>query len=350
MSEDQKNNSVISKQTFSSTSPSKKSDTQSQLLELKRLKKENEERIAMIKNRINNIHKQNLDCQRKIYMLESMEERNNEIKMSKMMIKKKLEQIKIQKEKSLQVKQEKVRTEKLLNEQKLRHAKEQKEIKTKIISDQVKNDKMSIQSMLAEYNSHRYNANMVKCVKTKNSMMYANAKKMKEKQESEEEKKRRLQVALEREKRNNDYMMRNLKKLEEVEEQCLKKFTETMKIKQQKEKLNSSMISMTRNDNYILSLNNNLGTVNEAKRKNKVIISNTNISGRNNKEKKKVSKANSINNSFNYKTPNKKINPKHYYSQSMTEMDINDIKKNVVAKNASVGKTKKVTSYTAKDK
>ena len=344
MNDDEKSNTVQSQRTLSS-GPSKRNETEVQLSQIKKERKENLEKLNMIKNRINNIHKQNADCEKRLYILQAQEDRANEIKLSKMQIKKKLEQIKLQKQKTLALKQEKVRTDRLLNEQKLRHAKEQKEIKNKIISDQVKNDKMSIESMLAEYNTHRYNANMVKCVKTKNSLMYANAKKMREKTEIEEEKKRKMQVELERERRNNNYIMRNIKQLEQIEEQCLKKFTETMKLKREKEKskLNSSMINMTRNEDYKLSLNNNnLDAIKENYYTNKSTI--TTISA---KLVRKHVKSNSVSNSTNissYKTPNKKKGEKQ---KEPGTSGVNEQKK-YVHKSNSMGKPKKITSYTSK--
>lgn len=341
MNDEEKSNTVQSQKTLSSGS-SKKNETEVLLSQIKKERKENLEKLNMIKNRINNIHKQNADCEKRLYILQAQEERVNEIKLSKMQIKKKLEQIKLQKKKNLDLKKEKVRTDRLLNQQKLRHAKEQKEIKTKIISDQVKNDKMSIESMLAEYNTHRYNANMVKCVKTKNSLMYANAKKMREKTEIEEEKKRKMQVELERERRNNNYIMRNIKQLEQVEEQCLKKFTETMKLKREKEKnkLNSSMINMTRNEDYQLSLNNNLDAIKENYYTNKSAITTTSS-----KIVRKHGKSNSMNNSTNissYKTPNKKKGVNEIGTTGINE------KKKYVHKSNSMGKPRKITSYASK--
>lgn len=208
---------------------------QSDYLSVKHQYKENSERIKTLKNRIKNLQMAKMQNEKKMDQLAYQEERNNYIKRAKNQLKEKLAKQKLKKEKELELKREQVKTAKMLNQQSRTHAEEQQKIRRQIIAETSRNDKTTIKAMVEEFKKHTHNSNTVKCVLNKNQKMYSNAKKMKTVAEKEEKNKLDKRVEYDREKRENEFMLRNIKELEKMEQIWMQKYTSTLQKKRETE-------------------------------------------------------------------------------------------------------------------
>ena len=142
-----------------------------QIKTLKKEQRDNLIKLETIRNRINNLKKQDYETRKKILLMQEEEERENQIKLNKLIMKQRLMNLKQERERTLEIKKQKVRTERLINEQAMRNSLLNKQLKAKLINENTKNEKKEIEARIYDNKVLRTNENIVKKIKTKNQVM-----------------------------------------------------------------------------------------------------------------------------------------------------------------------------------
>ena len=119
-----------------------------QIKNLRREQRDNLNKLETIKNRINNLKKQEFENRRKILLMQEEEERENQIKLNKLIMKQRLMNLKQERERTLEIKKQKVQTERLINEQAMKNSLLNRQIKAKLINENVKNEKKEIETRI----------------------------------------------------------------------------------------------------------------------------------------------------------------------------------------------------------
>ena len=221
---------------------------------LKKEQNENLSKINLIKQRIFNLQKQDLENKKKLIQIEANSEKENRILIAKNKLKAQLDNLKNEREKTLQLKKEKVKTDKLLNEQSLKSSINKKKYKAKMISENVRNEKNLRENIYNEYKNYTTQNNILKCVKIKNNSIIKKAEILKEKNKNEEIKRKNNMKFIEIQKKNNENIEKTLRELEELEIQMFKNYNKTLLMRKEKEKkiknynLNKSMMEIKNND------------------------------------------------------------------------------------------------------
>lgn len=192
-------------------------------------RKEYEDKINLLNNRIKKLKDQEDEMKKKAIRMKSAVEREIKIKSEKMELKKEINKTKKEMTKKAEKQKKQVLNEKQKRVEKLEKTKLDVLSKNKKQFDLARNDKLLIDSMLTQFNTHVSNVNNYRYVKAKQESIESKAQRFKKQTEREEQNKINFETKIEKESVGKELLKRKLRELEEVEEQCMQSLKKTMK-------------------------------------------------------------------------------------------------------------------------
>lgn len=153
--------------------------------------------------------------------------------------------------------------------------------KNKNTFDMARTDKMLVESMKTQYNSHILNVNNYKYIKAKQETIQVKTQRFQKQAEKEEKIKNEFEHKLEEENSKKEQLKRQLKDLEELEETCLMKLKTTL----QKKNKELSQLNTSQVKKYSLGLNT---SVDDGTYRKNTEINNTSLVLKSSDKKRKV--------------------------------------------------------------
>ena len=190
--------------------------------------------ILSISNRIKMLKDQEEDLNKKIKNIMTFALKDEKIKTEKNNIKSVLNQVKIEKNQRLEKNRQLIQSEKKKRTEKLEQTREETLKKKKDIFESAKNDKLILQTMNSQYNSHILNKNHYKYIKNKHHVIEERTDRFKKIAEREQQAVLKLDEKIMKENKEKEDLIKKLKELEETEERCLASLKKTLRVKDQK--------------------------------------------------------------------------------------------------------------------
>jgi hypothetical protein len=125
-----------------------------------------------------------------------------------------------------------VLSEKKKRVEKLEQTKEEFFKKKREVFESAKNDKLLLETMASQYNSHMLNKNNYKYIKIKHELIEGRTYRFKKKAEKEENAKIKFDDKLQKGKEEKEILLQKLKILEEAEVKCLESLKKTLRCKE----------------------------------------------------------------------------------------------------------------------
>jgi hypothetical protein len=244
-------------------------------------RKNYEEKILNLNNRIKKLKDQEEELNKKVKLIKKVVVKEEKIKQGKDEIKNVLTNKKQELSEYIQKRKEVVLQEK--NKRTIQNEKAKEDLlrKNKNTFDMARTDKMLVESMKTQYNSHILNVNNYKYIKAKQETIQVKTQRFQKQAEKEEKIKNEFEHKLEEENSKKEQLKRQLKDLEELEETCLMKLKTTL----QKKNKELSQLNTSQVKKYSLGLNT---SVDDGTYRKNTEINNTSLVLKSSDKKRKV--------------------------------------------------------------
>jgi hypothetical protein len=217
-------------------------------------KKDYEDKIQILNNRIKILKKQEDEINKLAKKMGKLAEKDAKIFQDKNQIKNVVNDAKVKKTKSLEKKKITVKNEKVKRNLNFEKSKDEQIKKNKNIYDLAKTDKLLIESMVFQLNSHNSNMNNYKCIRVKQDLIQGKTNRFQKQSQKENKIRQDIQMKIQKEISETENLKGKLRNLEDYESECLNSLRKTIISKQREIKnmkagsglnmLNSSMIQL----------------------------------------------------------------------------------------------------------